>query len=128
MSEGDIDFDTFVITQPPWVLVERGSVVLDAHDCIDRCDDSSGILRAGLPAGAAVVVFTDKDLAERHARSIEGENLQAATFDSPDTFFGFLEWIVKFGTPNLLFDPGDKPRPKDRLIPIEDFLHNVKRG
>jgi len=129
MDEESIDNDAFVITQPVWVLVERGSVAIDDQSRMVSCGDSAVILAAGLPQGSTVLLFTDQDLAERHAKLVVEAKLEPATFDSVDNFFLFLRWMQETNRAvNLMFDPGSKPSVKDKWDPIERFLRLAKRS
>jgi len=129
VSEEPSDSGSFVITGPVWVLVERDSVKLDDQLRIKVCGESSGILRVTTSIGSAVLVFTDQDLAERHAKIVGEANITPATFDTPGHFFMFLRWMEKtLDTPYVLFDPGDKSRPNDKIELIDKFLRGVKEG
>jgi hypothetical protein len=129
MSDETIDFDTFTVAQAVWLLVNPDTVGIDSQSCIVRVDASSEILCAGLPVGPTVLIFTDKDLADRQAKLGNLNDLVAATFNSQDEFLKFLQWCKAIGrATHLLFDPGNKPGPKDKLESIERFLQNVKKG
>src|SRR5437870_336193 len=120
MNQESIEEDTLSISQAVRILVERGSVGVDSESCLIRIDTNAAVLRAGLPAGPTVLVFTRKDLAESHARRAKLPALDPATFGTQDEFLKFLRWLKDVGmATHLLFDPGDKPAPSDKLESIE---------
>jgi hypothetical protein len=116
--------DEFVITGPVWIVANKTAITLDDRLRITGYSDLSAILAMETPQGDAVVIFTDRDLAERSVEESGNSDLTIASFRTQADFLDFLQRIVNAGCPNVAFDPGARAH----VLPIVDFLKAVKKG
>jgi hypothetical protein len=123
MDEAD-GVDVFWVLGPPWVVVHEGKVAEDDSGLPLLLDGGKPVTIKG-ERNRGIVLFTDRDLADRCIAELRRQGQRPATFKSVEHFAAFLQRIQSRGETHVGFDPGKQVR----FFSIERVLDAIpKRG
>jgi hypothetical protein len=111
-----VDPHVFDIVNPPWAVAETS-----------RVDPATGRGAgwAGFTVGEkrVIILFTDRDLAERFIERLARPNLAPCQFGTPRDYLRWLEEMAKHGYTHIGFD--HEPN-RARLLPLARVLAEVR--
>lgn len=126
MSEPIVDENLFWVPGPVWVVNRAGGVTVDDEGRPVLSDETTVARVEGRVEGErcnAIVVFTDRDLAERFIAGLPRPGQATATFRTPEHFAAFLQRAARRGETHVGFDPGEVVR----FSPIQDVLDGIAK-
>jgi hypothetical protein len=124
-----IDAGVFLFSGPLWVIAAMNGVTTN-EDGLPVLLREDGVVRARCvreetgESTLGIVVFTDRDLADRFCEALPKPGQTPATFPSKEHFFAFLQRVQRRGQTHVCFDP---ERHGTRTVPIERVLAGLPK-